>query len=112
MKTLLIIPFMILSTGLFSQTKNKVVNTLQGHSSSNVSIYPNPVSDKLTITFKESDSPVSVMLCDGNGRVVYSDMEVLGMLELSISTVDLKKGIYTVKINGKEGEISRKVLVN
>jgi hypothetical protein len=101
---------MVVSTLVFGQTN--VSNVKEQPLSGKVKIYPNPVHDNLTIHFKDSNTPVSVSLYDGNGKEVYSDVEVMGLMELSISTSGFKKGMYTLKIKDKNNEESQRVIIN
>jgi hypothetical protein len=110
MKTLLITTLMVLSNILFSQTSITLVK--EEPLRNTVKIYPNPVHDNLTIHFKSNETPVSVTLCDEHGRVVYSDVEVWGLSELSISTNGFKKGMYILSIKGKNDQVDKGVVIN
>lgn len=70
-------------------------------------IYPNPMSDNLTI---EADSPInSVQLWNTSGQAVIS--EKAGELTTkTISTTDLIEGIYFVKVTTEKGTEIQKVI--
>ena len=60
-------------------------------------LYPNPVSDKLTVV---SESAAKIIVIDLNGRVVLS-ME--NVLEKTIDTSNLPEGLYTMKVITNDG---------
>jgi hypothetical protein len=71
----------------------------------NVTIYPNPVTNNVTIT---TDNKVQVTLIDGMGRVI-STQTVSGTISLDVT--NLSNGIYFLQINDKNDLITKKILV-
>jgi choice-of-anchor B domain-containing protein len=59
-----------------------------------LSIYPNPVTDRLVIDGIKEESNFS--LCDINGRVVQSGMLNVGLAELNL--INLKSGTYLLSV--------------
>lgn len=71
-----------------------------------IEIYPNPVSDKLTITLP--GSPVTISILNGNGQVLFHETE--NAASKSINMKNFKKGIYFIKIAGQHQTIVRKLI--
>ncbi len=68
---------------------------------SNLSVYPNPVVDILTINF-ESTEPVNVTITDMNGSIVYSETtQFATKVDMSM----LPSGMYFVKIGNETKKI-------
>lgn len=60
-------------------------------------VYPNPVSDQLTVSLTETPtSPVTVSLMDVTGRVVYSN--VYSSQQFGLSLVNLETGYYQMLV--------------
>lgn len=58
--------------------------------------YPNPVDQILIV---RSDTPLDVIISDGNGRVRLSNPKVLGLQTINVSS--LEKGIYLIRFSDK-----------
>lgn len=71
-----------------------------------VSVYPNPVSDKLMIRNVEQISQVSIS--DQAGRTVY-ETELLSNKGIDVHT--LTPGIYAIKLSHKDGTVSTQKIV-
>lgn len=73
------------------------VNTV-GEEEELVTVYPNPVNDKLFLNFKK-DAKYSVQIFDMNGKLVadYS-VEQMKNNKQYLSVENLAQGLYTVKI--------------
>ncbi len=62
-------------------------------------IYPNPVTDILRITTKDTYQEVNVRVLNTNGTLMYSDIiDQLGIEEYVINTKDLIAGVYVVEV--------------
>lgn len=75
-----------------------------------IHVYPNPVSDHLTIEFLEdSTEPYVLTLLDMEGREVvqFQDQEKIIHLQLS----NVKSGVYLLKINNQTLNITKRVVV-
>jgi hypothetical protein len=69
-----------------------------------VSVYPNPVTDKLHIN---SSLPVqSITIIDALGRTITQQNNVTEVVNVS----KLPKGVYLVKVRTEEGEVSKRVV--
>ncbi|NJK98809.1 MAG: T9SS type A sorting domain-containing protein [Bacteroidales bacterium] len=81
------------------------------------SIFPNPIRDKGTITFKmDAGSKVSLLIYDVNGKLVYSIINDKqfdsGTYSYDINTSILSDGIYYSKLKQGDSKIViRKILV-
>jgi len=83
----------VAGTTLFNEEKSSAVNSFNDQ----VSVYPNPVQNKLTITQPEGNVNVSVM--NEMGSIVFQrSYNSLPMGEADLSS--LQPGIYTLKLEG------------
>lgn len=91
--------------GAFTVTHTGLAENL----SENISVYPNPVHDILTIELPGNHSPVTVQLLDMSGkemeRVTTSDSLA------TLRTGDLRQSLYILKITGDQLNMTRKILV-
>jgi hypothetical protein len=64
----------------------------------NVSIYPNPTSDKFMVSLPQNNGVIEIKLFDNTGKLV----KVITTIEkeTTIPVVDLAEGIYTIKLYG------------
>lgn len=78
--------------GAMVSVKNRV--------SSNLLVYPNPVSDKLTVQLSENiGKTAQVNIIDLTGKVLINQtFNTLGKNEILLNTEQLVKGIYLVKV--------------
>ncbi len=76
----------------------------------NVSFYPNPVSEQLNIQFENYQSEaVQMELIDLTGKVVKSEM--LTQRNSQVQVNDLSKGIYFVRLRNGDASTSQKILI-
>ncbi|QHT70894.1 T9SS type A sorting domain-containing protein [Rhodocytophaga rosea] len=68
---------------------------------SNVSLYPNPFEEQLTISSEQAGKRY-ITIADNLGRVVYQSTTQDPQTELSLA--HLKQGVYVVKISTEEGQ--------
>jgi len=79
------------------------------------SIYPNPASDLLTVSWENNtDQILSIELVDTNGLVLnkYSNSALLNKDALVINTNDLVPGLYFVRVNSRGSTVIKKVIKN
>ena len=69
------------------------------NNASKISIYPNPASTQLNISFSETIT--SVIITNLLGQTVYSLQSAVGSFA-SVDVAALPSGVYFVKINGTE----------
>jgi len=67
----------------------------------NISIYPNPVQDQMTLVFNsENNTYVNVSIYNNLGQVIYNDYQrvEMGTGNINIATSEWASGLYIVKI--------------
>jgi PKD repeat protein len=102
----------------YGETEDYTVNIIQGASvgmdeinADNISIYPNPTSGELFVDLGNIDNTFNqIQLLDLTGRVISTYSTYKDIKLYTLSTGSLSNGIYTVKIVGKEGSISKKII--
>ena len=73
---------------------------------SSLSVYPNPVNNKLFISTNEKIETISIYTI--TGVMVGQQSTVNSQQSMSIDVTNLNSGIYFVKINTKENEIIKR----
>jgi len=74
-----------------------------------VNIYPNPASERATLTFSKNLTQGSVVkVYNLMGQVVYSENIKAAVSSLTINTSILSQGVYLLKVNSIEGSIANK----
>ncbi len=76
---------------------------------SQIKIYPNPVSEKLTIEFPENIKGTTINLTDLTGKVLYKKVSFKNTETMKIG--NLPTGIYILKINSEELSVIKKISV-
>jgi len=80
--------------------------SLSEHAQSNLSVYPNPASDQITV---QSDELIfSVELYDLTGKQVRNLLP--NSNETSVSLEGLENGVYTLKVNSEKGTSVKKII--
>jgi hypothetical protein len=70
-----------------------------------VTVYPNPASDYLNISFAEPlDAEVNLMLIDGQGKLFKTQIIEATTSEVQLNFQDLPSGIYLLKLT--KGKLS------
>ena len=80
----------------------------------NLSVFPNPASETLTITFDTDNSEViSLRLISVTGELVYTEQAtgITGTYAKSIDLSEMAKGIYFLNITSGEGTMNKKIVV-
>jgi hypothetical protein len=70
-----------------------------------LSVYPNPVKDILTVNVSEAFKPGKISVYTQLGQLIYSTS-----YERNINVNNLSKGIYFVEISGEKGVVHKKFL--
>ena len=76
-----------------------------------MSLYPNPVGDKLHITMTDPASVVSVLVFNTRGQVVRTVISVASDV-VDVPVSDLSKGIYIVEVKAGTTKYVQKILKN
>lgn len=82
------------------------------YSLGNISIYPNPFSNKLTIKAPTINIGYSIEITNSNGQVVYKNNKQIRNNVLEINTESFPSGIYFVNITTEEGKLIKKFIKN
>ncbi len=75
---------------------------------SELSLYPNPASDRVTVSSNVAMNGVTVM--NYVGQVVYS-AKVAGETTLTLNTASYEAGVYVVQINTANGVVTKRVVI-
>ena len=77
-----------------------------------VSIFPNPATDAITLQFEMPLGAEATMdLFDGAGKKIKSQKISLAMTMVKINTADLANGMYLIQLRGEEAVYSRRVII-
>jgi hypothetical protein len=74
-----------------------------------ISIYPNPARDKMTI-YSQSSRILEVEIYDLTGTCVYQNLNA-GSNRVEMETHNLPKGMYVLKIRDEGNTISRRIVI-
>ncbi len=78
-----------------------------------IEIFPNPTTGKFTIELKGKNSMVNINIFNAIGTSVFTENNVM-ITDKITKTVDFSKmseGIYTIKVEGDNGMIIRKIII-
>jgi len=82
----------------------------------NLQVFPNPAADAINLKFNLYDnSSASATLSDITGRVIYTfgnDKINNGANEITFPVNDLPNGMYLIRLQTAEGNITKKVIVS
>ncbi len=92
-------------TGNYASTLSTQDFELEG-----IQVYPNPASNVINISWKNSGD-VDVRLFDALGKLVYADKKQNINSSYSIDVSHLSSGLYFVRINNRDGVITKKVVI-
>lgn len=71
-------------------------------------VYPNPAGDDIHVRFPDTE-PRSISLYSMSGELVYS--EKVQAMRHTLRVSGLSRGLYILKVNGTEGQSSKKILL-
>lgn len=74
-----------------------------------ITAYPNPTSDKITIALGDSKYNKAVII-DSNGRVLAS--KIIQHSDIDFNLTTYSNGIYFVELSGPSGRITKKIIRN
>lgn len=90
---------------------DETLDTKENELKNSISIYPNPVSDKITISLSNQASKESfVSLVDMTGKVVYSQ-NVNNTNKITIDVRGFSKGNYILTIQNQKQNHSQKIVI-
>ena len=76
----------------------------------NVVVAPNPAKDKVTVYLPGNSSMISIKIFNENGQLVKEVFSIDESVQVNLSS--FAKGIYTIKLNGKNINEARKLFVD
>ncbi len=71
------------------------------HHEFNLSVFPNPVSEAMTLSMNSSTELIQIEIFDENGRLILSQRRAAG--EISISTQEFSQGVYHLRVSNEQG---------
>jgi hypothetical protein len=76
-----------------------------------INVYPNPATDIISIKTINNSSIKNLSLYSISGQIVYTQQFYQEVSSSTITTTNLPKGLYVLKILTKNGEVVRKITV-
>jgi photosystem II stability/assembly factor-like uncharacterized protein len=77
----------------------------------NLEIFPNPVVTDMYLRWDKNE-PVTIKLYDARGKLLFYEKEKVLNEPYRIDTSNLSSGLYFIKINTIQGNITKKLIVN
>lgn len=78
-----------------------------------VSIYPNPVKEQLTVSFKEAPTNAfEIVITDILGKKVFSKRYSPVNAIITLATLDFSKGVYFLSVNSQDKKQTQKFIIN
>lgn len=75
----------------------------------NMTVYPNPTADFVSLSFDKLSDEISLFMTDINGRIVWSQSNVVNT-QLSVDMTSFESGIYFIHISNGKNSNSVKVV--
>lgn len=97
--------------GIWRSPRSNGVLGVENHILESLNIYPNPVNDKLNITWDRSDN-VAIRMYNVRGQLIYYNKEASLISPLEINTSQLSSGVYFLKVSSSDGNYTKKIIVN
>jgi hypothetical protein len=92
-----------------------VTSVEEKNSSISVGLYPNPVSDNLTIELNSlTYTTLKIELVDLTGKIMKNKIadNFIGNSKYSMDITDISKGIYFLKVSGDRFVETKKLVIN
>lgn len=86
---------------------------LMGIPGTEVSVFPNPAHEEVTVRIAQENTEALLLelLSQTGSRILERQLEMTGLLEERINTGVLQPGLYYIRLSGKQGVITRKLVV-
>jgi len=75
-----------------------------------LNVYPNPASNRVNLSFSETQENGTVELLDLNGKLIISK-SLSGLIYLEIDSHNLESGIYLIRVNNEKGHTTKKLII-
>ncbi len=82
-------------------------------SSSNLTIFPNPASETVNVSFQQNTNDlIQIELIDATGRVIAQESSLeIGTNNVSFEVTNLSSGFYTVRLTNSNGSENQKLMI-
>jgi hypothetical protein len=90
--------------GIFIAKMDNVITAVNSVSTEDISVYPNPFTDQVTVT---SNDAVKISIYDLSGRIVFESL--IGSNNQTLYP-PIVSGVYVLELSGKEGRVSRLII--
>ena len=95
---------MLLNTTIWLATNDSVATAVEGLNFNNNGflLFPNPVSDKISILHTETKSTTDLKVFDVAGREIFSQaLEICSDKNITLDVHDFANGVYFLKMNNR-----------
>ena len=78
-----------------------------------LSVYPNPTSDKANISFIAENEDVTIVITDLAGKEVYTttSKSSAGVRDISVNTANFNSGVYVIKLTSNNSIAIKNLIV-
>ena len=83
-------------------------DVINGANSNNISVYPNPVNELLTVDASATNGISLVFIMNNLGQVVYSNENVAGKITIDMSS--FANGIYSLQLKNGNSVVTKKIV--
>jgi len=94
--------------GIMSNEAYYYPNSINETSVSQFQIFPNPASNEVNI--KGNVAPKALHLYNIFGQILYENAQCTANMKISVAT--LPAGIYFIKIDTEQGNVTQKIVIN
>ena len=81
---------------------------VEEHTETDFSVYPNPANDLINVKLNSKDSYSHIQISNHLGQIIYQSTD----LHSTINVSELAKGLYNVRLSGKSGLSSQRLILN
>jgi hypothetical protein len=93
------------------KSPNSAIGIESYGNSAAISIYPNPATDQVNVSFGSAAPNTKVSIYDAVGKLVYEADVKTGQQEVQISTALFGSGIYMLQLSNENGKFMKKLFV-
>ena len=101
-----------LSLGIMKNTNIDLINNTDDISQQNISVFPNPATEKIIISFRPLETEdLNLKLVDALGRVIFTKEIKKNTPSEEVNISEFPTGIYFVNIKGKNKEWTKQIVI-